>query len=586
MRFSDFLPGVSIQASQIDKLDKVLQSQNRFYKALQNYSRTGIEPVGIEQLYFDWLRTAYAYRRMMLQDLYLLAFDITEVRTAIEHLKKAVFRRGFDIWKPRFIKKCIKCGKEFQEEVEHCDECFETSKEARGHKRVRRKDKSIVKVPIYEERDVIDEEGNRIPSVVRDPDPSQYDPLENIKYNCNVFGQSLEEVLVMFYADVLICDDAYLYVNRDYVFEGTELRYAKVGEVRRIHPALVEFDLDKDGLPKRNHFICLVHREEFYDKPMDCKLCGRPTFPVMYIYNHRGKKIYLLESEIIRMSKFSPSETYGYSPLLTLMQKVLTISGMDRFVYRYFFERKTPSGMIVTYTDDPQSLQTEKDRIEARMMEDPTYIPWVAVSQKAGRGRTDFVKFFHTLHEMDYLPVREEIIKRVAMLYGVPPLFTGQMEGVGGISGQTQEMTMFGETVESDQRLFNEKVLPKLVENFGITDWILELAPPREKQEAQILQSAQQKVSIAANMRTMGFDVGLKPGAHDIETLDFEFGGEAQSPMAMGGIGEGMPEREQPTTLGEIQRSTETGKKPIEEPWEEREVDELSSLDATTSETD
>jgi len=77
----------------------------------------------------------------------------------------------------------------------------------------------------------------------------------------------------------------------------------------------------------------------------------------------------------------------GNSPILTIMQKVLTVSGMDRFLYRYFFERKAPSGLILTYTDDPNSLEVERSRIEARMMEDPTYVPWIAVSQKTGRGR-------------------------------------------------------------------------------------------------------------------------------------------------------------------------------------------------------
>jgi hypothetical protein len=76
---------------------------------------------GIEQLYFDWLRTAYSYRRMFIQDLYLLAFDSSEIRTPLLWLKNEVFRKGFDAWVPKFVKKCNKCGKEHKEDVTACD---------------------------------------------------------------------------------------------------------------------------------------------------------------------------------------------------------------------------------------------------------------------------------------------------------------------------------------------------------------------------------------------------------------------------------------------------------------------------------
>ena len=226
------------------------------------------------------------------------------------------------------------------------------------------------------------------------------------------------------------------------------------------------------------------------------------------------------------------------------MQKVLTLSGMDRFLYRYFFERKAPTGMILTYTDDPQSLEVERARVESKMMEDPTYMPWVAVSQRTGRGRTDFVRLFHTLHEMDYLPVRNEIRDRISAMYGVPQMYMNVMEGVGGISGQTQQLKVFSDVVQADQRMYNEKIFPILLKAFGITDWKLQLRPPEEKVEGQILQLASQKVNIASQMRMMGFDVELKPECKDISTLDFTFSGKAQSMAGPAGEmfgGEGMP---------------------------------------------
>jgi hypothetical protein len=192
-------------------------------------------------------------------------------------------------------------------------------------------------------------------------------------------------------------------------------------------------------------------------------------------------------------------------------------------------------------------LEVERARMESKMMEDPTYTPWIAVSNRTGRGKTDVVKLFHTLQEMDYLNVRNEIRDRIAGIYGVPQMFYNVMEGVGGLSGQTQQLKMMSNVVASDQRMFNEKIIPAILKAVGVTDWEIKLRTPEEKIEAEILQLAQQKVAVATQMRQMGYDIKLKSGAWDIETMDFSFSGKAMSlkeqqemMMPQGGMG-GMP---------------------------------------------
>ncbi len=439
---------------------------------------------------------------MFLQDLYLLAFDCAEIRTPLLHLKGEIFRKGLDEWHAKFVSKCNTCGEEYQEDKDSCDKCSGDS--------------------------------------FSKPDPEQIEFFDSFRKNCNIFGQSLDEVCQELEDDINIADDCYLHIHKQYSWINNKM-FSRVVELRRIHPALMEIDLDKNGLPVNSHWLCPFHREDVDIKPGKCK-CGLDLIPAMYIYNHRGRRMYLFEDEMIHLSKFSPSPTYGYSPILTIMQKVLTISGMDRFLYRYFFERKAPSGMIMTYTDDPQSLEAERARVEARMMEDPTYLPWIAVSQKTGRGRTDFVRLFHTLQEMDYLPVRNEIRDRVSMIYGVPQIYMNVMEGVGGLSGQTQQIKMFSNVIEADQRRYNEMIFPKLMELFNITDWEIKLRTPEEKIESVLIQQAGQKVTIASQMRMMGFDVALKSGSGDLKTLDFVFSGKpVPMDQGMGGAGAPIP---------------------------------------------
>ena len=86
------------------------------------------------------------------------------------------------------------------------------------------------------------------------------------------------------------------------------------------------------------------------------------------------------------------------------------------------------------------------------------------------------------------------------------------MEGVGGISGQTQQLRLFSITIEDYQRIINEKVLPKILKAFGITDWEIKLRTPEEKTEQAQLQVSQQKIQLANALFQMGFDIKLQKG--------------------------------------------------------------------------
>ena len=88
---------------------------------------------------------------------------------------------------------------------------------------------------------------------VNEPDGEQKDMLNSFLSDCNSFGQSLEEVLRQFHYDVNVVDDGFLYLVKEYYDDGRNVR-SKVKEIRRLNPALVEYDLDMAGLPKNAHF--------------------------------------------------------------------------------------------------------------------------------------------------------------------------------------------------------------------------------------------------------------------------------------------------------------------------------------------
>ena len=321
---------------------------------------------------------------------------------------------------------------------------------------------------------------------LRKPNPEERDRIGPFIDNCNIWSQSLEEVMRAAWYDINSIDDCFIYIAKEYVQGERNEIMSKPIEIRRLNPSYIVWDLDQAGLPKNTHFLCYIHREEatIADEPGHCDVCGNDLIPAMYKYYYHGEERYFFESEVIHESKFLPSETYGYSPILTLINKILTIRGMDLNLYRYFFERRMPASLLMVSTDDAESLKREREHLNSQMRKDPNYIPMVAVSTKQQRGRVDLVKLFHTLQEMEYLNVREEIRDRIAAMWGVTPVWQSAVESSGGMQLQSQQLMVMSRVVESDQRLIKEKIFPKVTEAFGITDWELDLLQPEEKAEA------------------------------------------------------------------------------------------------------
>jgi len=465
MKLGDYLPEVPEMAKSMGKLGSQINMFEDMIELNKAAGDTGSGPTfGVDYIVNTYVRNQLAYRKQLIQDLQTVAYTAEELRAPILHITGEVFRRGIQ---------------------------FEP--------------------------------------LVEDPDESQLERIKEFMDDCNVFDQGIEEVLRQFHWDLNTVDDAFLYFSKEYYDTGDGGLRSRVTEIRRINPALIEFDLDETGLPKNSHFFCPLHREQIKESPEECpeEGCKQELQPAMYRYLYRTEVHYFLDTEIVHLSKFNPTETYGWSPILTIFEKALTLIGMDRNLYRYFFERKMPASMVMVTTDDPESLKRERESLAAKTRQDPNYIPMIAVSSRTNRGRVDMVRLFHTLQEMDYLPVRAEIRERVSAIWGVAPMWQGAPDSFGGLTQQTSQLTVMGRVVERDQRQIMEKVFPAILDNFGVTDWKLVLPNPEEKAEATRIAQSQQRAAIATQMLGMGFDVNLAGNNLKIDQLDFIVSGQA-----------------------------------------------------------
>lgn len=499
--------------------------------------------IGINDYGFKGKRQYLADRRYLL-DLYVVAHNNADIRTATMHLRNEIFRRGIE-WEPTFDYRCVQCKnevsvREAREKKYRCTSCGPWVHEENG------------------QRFVLDEKGEKIQLTVGsggkrqldakpafppliEPDPKEKELFESFLTEANYFGQSLETVLRECEDDVNVVDDAFIYMRPEYTLTDRDYQRCLAGEdvnpkktvkhILRLDPVLVEFDLDYRGIPGMRHHLCVFHRDNLLEVPADegwdlkwegtCPECQLRTYPVYYKYNEQflqggygsaqSKVLYLLRDEVIHWNYYTPSELYGYPPILSIYEKALTLIGMDRYLYDYFYERKIPQGIIATTTDDPDGLNRTKAEVEAKMQQDPHYIPWIAVSNKTQAGRTEFVRFAYSLDELNYLPIRDEIRERISGLYGVSNIWMADNTGAGGLSNESMQLKVMERVTEGKQRGYHEEVFPSLIAAFGIADWRLKLRTPEEASELAEIQIDTARAQLAQIQVMIGLGMRYDP---------------------------------------------------------------------------
>jgi len=160
-----------------------------------------------------------------------------------------------------------------------------------------------------------------------------------------------------------------------------------------------------------------------------------------------------------------------------------------------------------------------------RLEEDPYYIPIVGYDS-AGKAAASFLKLMEDPN-LDMLEVKKELRERMGSRFGVSLIFQGDTSASGGLNNEGLQITVTNRAIEDGQGIYNEKVLPWLCQQFGITDYVLQLNPNEEADEMAEKDQLARDISNAKSMWEMGFDIEYKDGT-------FEFSGEAKPPSTGG----------------------------------------------------
>lgn len=335
------------------------------------------------------------------------------IKIATTRLRESIFRRGFE-WEPCFESKCNSCNKEFEAIVQKCDSCNSDNIAIPDTTNIKRADAFFESLHIYS----VDEMGNR----------------------------KLLHLLKQIEDDLNIYDDAYIIGIKEYWQDDKgDIKLTTLHQIIRGDPVTMRIVADEFGDPGGKWAICLRHRDEIQEisdnnlKELRCTKCGRRLYEVHYVCVEGGGDnpiAYYIGNEVIHTSKHSPSALYGYSPIVTLWQYALTLTNMMEYVYRSYQEAHLPRGVLAMRTSNPDSAFEFWRDVDDKLQKDKHYIPKIFLEgdgQGTGSGM-EFIRFMDTLEEMQYIPVRDEIRRTIASMYGVTNIFIGDVSGVGGLN--------------------------------------------------------------------------------------------------------------------------------------------------------
>ena len=420
-------------------------------------------------------------------------FDISIYSDIIKiihmQLRKEIFRHGYNT-PERFANKCAQCNKEFKHPVDKCDECNSLE--------------------------------------LKKPDINQKEKLIQFIKKCNDNDQDILDVSGEVNDDLETVDDGYMLLIKDYYIDNEgEIKYEIPIELIRVHPMHIRIIADRTGRPGRTLdgipiFTCVNHRTQKWHNETHCPICGTRLRPAYYrgeTYEQQGTYIYYIKGEVHHKSKYKPSLTYGFPPILSCWLKVTTLMSQDRYINTYYTKQRPPRGLLFVNTPNMESVQKAWNWMIDKFKNNPHTIPPIAVEAPEGhRGKfVEFIDFMKTLDEMQFIESRNEFRRQIGAIYGVQPLFMADTSTSGGLNNEGLQITVTNRSIEDGQGIFNDGFYPWLLEQLEITDYYLVLEPSEEKDEMAEEQLKMQKATRAFTMQRMGFEVTLN------EDEEFEF---------------------------------------------------------------
>ena len=432
--------------------------------------------------------------------IYELADNIDAIRIPIETLNREMFKNGFEIVE-RFKYKCENCSKTFQ----YAPNIHEESEDKIDMKKVQCDSCGSydMKRPVPEHRKILEDIMSK--------------PVNGNMQNMEDLSRQLER-------DLEIADNAYMLLLKNYFIDDISGEIdplkTEIKELLRIDPPQVAMIADSDGRigyddKRQKIWVCprFEHRDkrQYTDRCDVCNAkCLKAIIEVNSVYSigvPHPKRVIYGEGEVIwKAGKYKPSLIYGLSPIFAIWSKAMSLSHMDEYVRKYFDKMRPPRGLLVVASRNYETFRKSWDALEQKATEDPYMIhPLMVESDKGGKNMANWIDFTGSLQELQFIEVRKELRQIIGAVYGVLPLYYGEM--VGGWSQEGLQVTITNRAVKWGQDILYKSFFKKFAEVMGVDDWDLKLVAGEENDKLSELQREGVEIDNMAKLQQMGFKI-------------------------------------------------------------------------------
>lgn len=326
----------------------------------------------------------------------------------------------------------------------------------------------------------------------QDPGTPKKEVLKFLE-DCNLNGQDILEVLGECEDDLSVYDDFFILLNNtyDYGVDG-DISDWKLQEVVRIDPRVITMVLNSQEKPGYDEYdkpqrVCPEHRDRV-SKDETCH-CGLKCHLAHYMAEYNGKKIFYFKNEIIHKSKYRPSKRHGYPPMMTVWQKLRTLLFQDKYIMELYDGQRPPKAGLFFKTPNQDGMKKAWDQAMANAREHPHLPIMMSIPDSTnGKGFVEFIDFMKGLDEMQYTEARKDMARMIGAVYGVEPIFQGDMSTSGGLNNEGLQITVTNRAIEYGQKLYNKYVFPKILKMMKVEGWIIELQPSEEQDEMAKLE--------------------------------------------------------------------------------------------------
>jgi len=368
---------------------------------------------------------------------------------------------------------------------------------------------------------------------------------------CNTNNENLIDVLLALLTDINVTDNAFVVVIKEYEFNGDgEVESAKVKEILRGSNVFIKMIINSNGKmgmtdDGRVVMTCLMHRDRAEYVPVDmveearCQVCGKKMYVAHYVMHmgtglgsvratmEQGKTIYYTAGEVLHVKKFTSGIGYGFSPVMSIWMKLMVLMKMDYFVLTSYHLQRTPKGILILRGNRESIAKAWKD-LEEKARLNPNMVYPLAVEGTdltASKRVAEWIDMTVKSQEIDFIAYREELRRTIGALYGVQPIFQGDLSTGAGLTNQGLQITVTNRAVEMEQRLVNEKILKWICEQLGVSDWLIQLKPHEEKDLQAQIHRELMRIQKAERLVALGYKAKMKETEDGID-FDFEEGGE------------------------------------------------------------